>query len=462
MGHADEVNTSVDTKRVFASERDGEVSIAWDYPGRTLLEVRILRSGEGFASGPEPTAGQLVVYEDVTGSFRDPRPVRDDARYYTVFARQPGQEWHRWAEFVSQATADVTGLRGYMRLLGKAWRNRIFPVLIALLCLAGLLVALPARAAGEDTTTKAAADKLTAEQQQAVTIAAADPQVAAVVGAADPPPTVTQWPDAAGATLAYAWPASEATNVAAVWPLVTTNGSGDVPVAPYTQRELRLRVADLTGLRVDVLYEGSRVIQIMPADGATQFELREQTWAPFSWFPWFTERPWVLVPLFVAIGVIIIWRAWLRSRAWNRRLPSMTRHDRQFIGRLAVIIFLIAGFAWLIYEGIVAARLPSIDPNAVGAGDLAALPLLLIPPGLFLAALVLELSWQPHRVAWGLLAVLAGAGSAYYLAGAMTGTATNLDLSFYILLAVLALIAIPRAFSLGKMGWSRSMAPRYG
>ena len=273
---------------------------------------------------------------------------------------------------------------------------------------------------------------------------------------------MTQWPDAAGATLAYAWPASEATNVAAVWPLVTTNGSGDVPVAPYTQRELRLRVADLTGLRVDVLYEGSRVIQIMPADGATQFELREQTWAPFSWFPWFTERPWVLVPLFVAIGVIIIWRAWLRSRAWNRRLPSMTRHDRQFIGRLAVIIFLIAGFAWLIYEGIVAARLPSIDPNAVGAGDLAALPLLLIPPGLFLAALVLELSWQPHRVAWGLLAVLAGAGSAYYLAGAMTGTATNLDLSFYILLAVLALVAIPRAFSVGKMGWSRSMAPRYG
>ena len=72
MGHADEVNTSVDTKRVFASERDGEVSIAWDYPGRTLLEVRILRSGEGFAAGPEPTAGQLVVYEDVTGSFRDP------------------------------------------------------------------------------------------------------------------------------------------------------------------------------------------------------------------------------------------------------------------------------------------------------------------------------------------------------------------------------------------------------
>ena len=187
MGHADEVNTSVDTKRVFASERDGEVSIAWDYPGRTLLEVRILRSGEGFASGPEPTAGQLVVYEDVTGSFRDPRPVRDDARYYTVFAREPGQEWHRWAEFVSQATADVTGLRGYMRLLGKAWRSRSFPVLVALLCMAGLFVALPAGAAGEGTT-KAAADKLTAEQQQAVTIAAADPQVAAVVGAADPPP----------------------------------------------------------------------------------------------------------------------------------------------------------------------------------------------------------------------------------------------------------------------------------
>ena len=51
--------------------------------------------------------------------------------------------------------------------------------------------------------------------------------------------------------------------------------------------------------------------------------------------------------------------------------------------------------------------------------------------------------------------MLSGAASAYFLASAMTGATTNLNLTYYILLAVLALIAIPRAFSAGKMGWSR-------
>jgi hypothetical protein len=157
-----------------------------------------------------------------------------------------------------------------------------------------------------------------------------------------------------------------------------------------------------------------------------------------------------------------VWRAWLRSRAWNRRNPSMTRHDRQFIGRLTVLLFLVAGFAWQIYEGVIAAKWPTADPTSLSAGDLVNLPLLLIPPGLFLAALVLELSWQAHRVAWALVAVLAAGASAYYLAAAVTRTTTSLHLTFYILLAVLALIAIPRAFSMGKMGWSRSFSPRYG
>ena len=58
--------------------------------------------------------------------------------------------------------------------------------------------------------------------------------------------------------------------------------------------------------------------------------------------------------------------------------------------------------------------------------------------------------------------LLAGAASAYELASAMTGATTNLNLSYFILLAVLCLISIPRAFSAGKMGWSRSAAPRYG
>ena len=88
------------------------------------------------------------------------------------------------------------------------------------------------------------------------------------------------------------------------------------------------------------------------------------------------------------------------------------------------------------------------------------LPLLLIPPGLFVAGLILELSSAPRRGSWALLAVLAGAASAYFLASAMTGATTNLNLTYYVLLAVLALISIPRAFSAGKMGWSRE--PRRG
>ena len=231
---------------------------------------------------------------------------------------------------------------------------------------------------------------------------------------------------------------------------------------PYATVEHRVRLTDLTALQVDVLQDG-RVIQILPLDGETQFELLEETWQPFSWFPWFTARPWALLPVFLLIGAIVIARAWRRSRAWNRRLPSMTRHDRQFIGRLAIILFLIAGFAWQVYEAIYAARAPAVDPGGLNAGDLAALPLLLFPPALFLAALAMELTptSSGHRVAWGLVAFLAAAGSVYNLATAITGTTTNLNLSYYILLGVLCLLAAPRSFSAARMGWSRNNPPHY-
>jgi hypothetical protein len=139
----------------------------------------------------------------------------------------------------------------------------------------------------------------------------------------------------------------------------------------------------------------------------------------------------------------------------------MTRHDRQFIGRLAVILFLLAGLVWQIYEAFYAASAPAVDPKGVSAGQLAALPLLLFPPAIFLAALILELSPLPHRFAWGLVSVLAAAGGFYSLAIAVTGTANNLNLSYYILLGILCLLAAPRAFSAGRMGWSRNSLPRY-
>jgi hypothetical protein len=458
VGHADEVTTNVHTRRVFASVRDGAVSIGWDYPGRSLLQVRILRSGAGYAEGPEPAPDQRVVYEDVTGSFREAAPAQDAPRYYTVFARQPGEAWLRWGEFT---TAPATAPAGWARLraLLRPWRRPTGLPILAALCLIGVAALLAGLTAGAGAAPKAAD---AASAQAAVAAASADPQVAAVVHAAgDPVPRVTAWADGRGVSVLYQWPAARAVDVAAVWPLVSTDDA-DAPTPPYTQHDLRLRLSELSGLRVDVLNDGSRVLQLMPAGTATRFTLHEQTWPPFSWIPWFTQRPYVLLPVFLIIAVLVIWRAWLRSRAWNRRLPSMTRHDRQFIGRLTVLLFLAASFAWLVYEAVVAAKLPSADPNAVAAADLAALPVLLIPPCLLIAGLVLELSWQSHRFAWGLLAVLAAAASAYELATAIIGTAGNLNLSAFILMAILALIATPRAFSRGKMGWSRSFAPRYG
>ena len=75
-----------------------------------------------------------------------------------------------------------------------------------------------------------------------------------------------------------------------------------MPEAPYETADYRIRASDVSALQVDVLVEGPRVIQVMPADGETDFVLLEQTWPPFSWFPWFTANPWVLAPVFIALA----------------------------------------------------------------------------------------------------------------------------------------------------------------
>lgn len=336
-----------------------------------------------------------------------------------------------------------------------------------LLVTAGLaLLPVAALASGDEATKD---DDKQPAQPAAATVAAAaaeaDPTVAAVLqGTGATLAKTTPWGGSAGQPagyrLEYHWPEAQAKDVNEVWPLLRSDGG--LPQPPYDSAEYRIRASEVSALRVDVLLDGPAVVQVMPVNGETEFVLQEQTWTPFSLLPWFTSNPWILAPVFIALAVILMMRAWLRSRAWNRRLPSMTRHDRQFIGRLAVLLFLGAGFAWQFYEGWYAATGPSVDSAATSAGSLAALPLLLIPPGLFVAALILELSAGPHRGSWALLALLAGAASAYELASAMTSATTNLNLSYFILLAVLCLISIPRAFSAGKMGWSRSAAPRYG
>jgi hypothetical protein len=348
-------------------------------------------------------------------------------------------------------------------------RDRLALAVCLLLTLAMLMGPTAAALASGDGDGKAGdADKAPAVDpalEAAAAAALADPGVAAVLdGKSAALEQATPWGGSAdqpaGYRLQYRWAAALADDVEGEWPLLRSDA--ETPEPPYDSTPYRIRASNVTGLQVDVLLDGDQVIQVMPKDGETEFVLREQTWPPFSWFPWFTADPWVLAPVFIALVVVFIVRAWLRSRAWNRRLPSMTRHDRQFIARVAVLLFLIAGFAWQFYEGWYAATGPSLDSGASSAGSLASLPLLLIPPGLFVAGLMLELSAAPRRGSWALLAVLCVAASAYFLASALTGATTNLNLTYYILLAVLGIISIPRAFSAGKMGWSRSAAPRYG
>lgn len=499
--HSTQHVTDVHTRRVVAGAGDGYVVIGWDYPGSTPLEVRILRSTGGFATSaedggpgtsaasgaaPDPAApssgeagiasGQTLVYDDVTGSFRDDGLRNGAAYFYTVFARHPGDKWVRWGEYElrpGEPAAPGLGDRAGAPFRADApsrsprasWRaavatalRRVLPVALVALC-AGALLAAPQGAHAASSAPVSRAD------ESYVAVAVADPVVAAVLDGTTYKASVTTWGGTqgtpAGVTVTFTWPAAQARDVAGLWPLLTTEQNG-TPVPPYETVVHRVRIDDLTSLQVDVLLSPARVLQLLPLNGETQYKLREETWPPFSWIPWFTSHAWVVLPLYAVLLIVLVARAWQRSRAWNRRLPSMTRHDRQFIGRFVTIAFLLAALGWLIYEAVYAASMPTVDPNGFNPGDLAALPLLLFPPALFLAGLALEVSPAPHRAAWGLVAVLAGAGSLYDLAAAVTGTATNLNLSYYLLLGILCLLAAPRAFSKGRTGWSRSYAARYG
>jgi hypothetical protein len=464
--HSRQHLTDVHTRRIVTRAGDGFTAISWDYPGSTLLEVRILRSLTGHARTAfdhgQDGSGQTLVYHDVSGSFRD-RGLENGHTYtYTLFARHPGQEWVPWGDYELTPADEASAVRASsaapasLRARLAHVVRRVLPAVGALVCLAAALTLTPAAHASAKVAPKDAGVDY-------VSAALADPAVTAALGNVTYQTSVTEWGGtgvtAAGATVTFTWPASQARDARGVWPLLVADGT---PAPPYESVEFRVGATHLTSLAVDVLSPQGRVIQILPKEGATQFSLSEQTWPPFSWFPGFSAYPWVLLPVFVVIGVVIIARAWRRSRAWNRRLPSMTRHDRQFIGRLVVILFMLAGIAWMVYETVYAVKAPSADPGGSGPGDLTTLPLLLFPPALLLAAVILEFSPAPHRAAWGLVALLAGAGSLYNLAAATMGTATNLDLSYYILLGVVCLIAAPRAFSAGRMGWSRSMSPRYG
>jgi hypothetical protein len=113
------VETDVSVFRLrLAPVADGSVVFGWDYPGSTLLRVRILRTAavpvlersvaaapapsDAVATPPEPDARApwQLVYDADTGSFRD-RGVEPGRTYrYAVFARNGTGPWTLWRDEV--------------------------------------------------------------------------------------------------------------------------------------------------------------------------------------------------------------------------------------------------------------------------------------------------------------------------------------------------------------------------
>ena len=111
------VETDVNIYRLrLASLPGGVVAFGWDYPGSTLLRVRIVRASAdegGVAAPPARSAGGTappaeppeggdwrVVYDADTGSFRD-RELPAGSRWrYGVYARDGDGPWTLWRDEV--------------------------------------------------------------------------------------------------------------------------------------------------------------------------------------------------------------------------------------------------------------------------------------------------------------------------------------------------------------------------
>lgn len=439
--HRLETTTDARVRRLRVAGGDGYVAFGWDYPGSTLLEVRILRSTQGFAEGPGPGAGQSLVYDNVSGSFRDRALERDTRYFYTVFAREAGGVWVRWDEIrVRPRARRATQLR---RL--SQW------VAVAFVLTLSLGAAVAAAEEGEGKPGEAAEP---AAAEAAIDQAArADARVAAILSgvAAEAAVTTETGPlSPLGPGVVYTWPASQAADATVEWPVLDR---ASAEAKPETRR---LRLDELTGVAVVVDAESGAVREIYPAEGATSYVVRQDTTTPWSQLPWLVDRPWLPLPLFMAGAVGLAIHAFVRSRAWRRRTPSMARHDRQALGRLLVIAAFILSIVVQVWAVISAAREELPYERAVDPGSLQVLPILFFPSALYLAALVLELLTAPHRGTWGLIAALA-AGAYVYSVGIMMRVATDdVSLLLSFLLGALMLIGLPRAFGAGRMGWSRS------
>ncbi len=437
--HRLETTTDVRVRRLRVATGDGCVVFGWDYPGRTLLEVRILRSDRAFASGPDEIDGQRVVYEDVTGSFRDVG-LKTGARYfYTVFARHPGGEWVLWRRSRLRPSA-----RRPSRL------RRLLPWAAAVLVMVAALggAAVATAASGDEATEEPTAEEAALEQ-----VARADPRVVAMLAGVEAETRLS--PEAGecsplGGGVVLEWPAEQALDVTVDWPVLDRAAAEGEPVTRH------LRLQELTAIVVVVDAGAGVVREIYPAVGTTSYIVREDVTEPWSRIPWLVQRPWLPLPIVLAGALGLAIHAFVRSRAWRRRTPSMARHDRQALSRLAVITVMITGFVaqvWVVF-GAAGEALPY--DRAFDPGSLEVLPVLLFPAALYLAGLVLELLPMAHRGSWGLLAVVAASAYVYSVVIMMRVATDGTTLLLSVLLGVLVLISLPRALGASRMGWSRS------
>ncbi len=101
------VETDVNVYRLrLTALAEGAVVFGWDYPGSTLVRVRIVRTALVGAAvptpdpGPDPDDPWQVVYDGDTGSFRD-LDVRPGATLrYALFARNGDGPWVLWRDEV--------------------------------------------------------------------------------------------------------------------------------------------------------------------------------------------------------------------------------------------------------------------------------------------------------------------------------------------------------------------------
>jgi hypothetical protein len=468
--HSLETETDVGVRRLVAAAGDRCVTIGWDYPGRTLLEVRILRRPAGPAGADEvrvaagtdapsgAAAGPDLVYQDVTGSFRDEGLENGRTYVYSVSARHPGGAWVPWDDL------ELTPATGAAAPAGRG-AVRTGLLLLACVWMLALGAALPALAEDGGTGAEGSGEtQAAASEAQAAAwdLATSDALVTGLLDGRQPETSAADaeaWPatDPDGATVYLLWSGGPGLAIDAELPVVRRHEPDEPPASPYVVVDHRVRASEVTGLRVLVDLRAGRVLEVYPWDEHADYVLHEDTTSPFALFPWFTSNAWVLLPVFGAAALYLGVRAWLRSRAWRRRLPSMSRHDRQFVGRMVVALLMMAAVVVMAVAIWRAVSVPILDPDRTVGGDLSAWPLILFPPLLYVAGIGLELTGGPHRVAWGLVAALAAVSCVYALIAMQAATVTNLTLLYYVLLGCLALVTIPRAFAPGKLGWSRSM-----